>query len=136
MLRVQKDGDVDAAVEEGAEEGLGPKARRNRAPGERTEDRVVDEAVVGAERQKDARASTVDLAARVRGLLCDQIAGAILQSEGGHGSEWRVAEEELAEARHRNVEPGRRAGRAQLATGPESAGCLPGVTSQRVCERG
>ena len=91
---------MHAAVEEGAEEGLGPQARWNRAPGERAEDRVVDEAVVRAERGKRHRPSTVDLATRVCGLLCDQIAGAILQPEGGHGSEWRVAEEELAETRH------------------------------------
>ena len=91
---------MHAAVEEGAEEGLGPQARRHRAPGERAEDRVVDEAVVRAECGKRDRPSTVDLATRVRGLLCDQIAGAILQSEGGHGSEWRVAEEELADTSH------------------------------------
>ena len=91
---------MHAAVEEGAEEGLGPQARWNRAPGERAEDRVVDKPIIRTERRKDNRPSTVDLATRVCGLLCDQIAGAILQSEGGHGSEWRVAEEELADTSH------------------------------------
>ena len=95
---------MHAAVEEGAEEGLGPQARWNRAPGERAEDRVVDKPIIRTERRKDNRPSTVDLATRVCGLLCDQIAGAILQSEGCHGSEWRVAEKEPAQTRgHRDA---------------------------------